>query len=64
MEVISSPNAPFDIVSGDLVLKEGSTLREAEEYIWECLDEAATEQDWDRYQKIQAMHEKLEDNYG
>jgi hypothetical protein len=65
MELITSPNAPFDIsVNGTPVLKEDATLWEAEEYIMEQLDQAVTEGDWTYYWNVVNVWNDLEVTYG
>lgn len=54
---------PYEIISGDRVLKEGKTFDEAERFIHEGMDEAATASDWDAYSALQHDYITLEENY-
>ena len=48
---------------GDLILNDGISYLEAEQYIFDKLDDAAEQQDWKTYQNFSYDLHQLEDNY-
>lgn len=54
---------PYFKHMGDVILKDGMTFLDAEQYIWDQMDDAAEEQDWSTYNGLIRDYNMLEDNY-
>jgi len=48
---------------GDVILNDGISYLEAEQYIFDKLDDAAEQQDWKAYSQFTHDLHQLEDNY-
>lgn len=62
-DTLSTENPPYFKHMGDLILNDGISYLEAEQYIFDKLDDAAEQQDWKTYQNFSYDLHQLEDNY-
>lgn len=62
-DTLSTEIPPYFKHMGDFILNDGISYLEAEQYIFDKLDDAAEQQDWKAYQRYSHDLHQLEDNY-